>query len=86
MGKTLVIFKITAVNMEKLSEIAQAIRSIKAGEVKDVQRQPIGFGIEVIRTAVLIPEKQDAVLDKVTEELQQIAHVEEVEVESMTLL
>ncbi len=86
MGKTLVIFKITASEMEELESIAKAIPKIKSGEVKDVKRQPIGFGIEVIRAAVLIPEKQDAVLDAVTKELQQIPSVEEVEVESMTLL
>lgn len=86
MGKTLVIFKITASDMEELEKIFQEIPKIKSGEVKDVKRQPIGFGIEVIRAAVLIPEKQDAVLDAVTKELQQIPNVEEVEVESMTLL
>lgn len=86
MGKTLVIFKITTSKMEELDGIAKAIPKIKTGEVKDVQRQPIGFGIEVIRVAVLIPEKQDAVLDAVTKELQQIPFVEEVEAESMTLL
>ncbi len=86
MGKTLVIFKITASEMEELESIANAIPKIKNGEVKDVKRQPIGFGIEVIRAAVLIPEKQDAALDAVTKELQQIPSVEEVEVESMTLL
>lgn len=86
MGKTLVIFKITASDMEKLGQIIQAIPKIKNGEIKDVKRQPIGFGIEVIRAAVLIPEKQDAVLDAVTKELQQIPNVEEVETESMTLL
>jgi translation elongation factor EF-1beta len=86
MGKTLVIFKLTASDMEQLEKIVKAIPKIQIGEVRDVKRQPIGFGIEVIRTAVLIPEKQDAVLDAVTKELQQIAGVEEVEVESMTLL
>lgn len=86
MGKTVVIFKITVSDMEQLDAVTKAIPTISIGEVKDVQRQPIGFGIEVIKTAILIPEKQDVVLDQVTQALKKIPNVEEVEVESMTLL
>ena len=86
MGKTLVIFKITVFSIEKLNQTAEAIRQLKTGEVKDVKREPIGFGIEIIKTAVLIPEKQDNVLDEVTQALKAIPNVSEVEVENMTLL
>lgn len=86
MGKTLVVFKITLDEMDYISEVMASIQKIQKGEVKDIQKFPIGFGIEIIKTAILIPEKQDQVLDEVTQELQQIPHVENVEIETMTLL
>lgn len=86
MGKTLVIYKITVSDMEKLDSVLQAVKEIKSGEVRDTKKEPIGFGIEIIKTAILIPEKQDEVLDSVTNEIRQIPNVENTEIESMTLL
>ncbi len=86
MGKTLIVFKIKCEDMEKLDETVAAIQTIKTGEVKDVKKIPIGFGIQEIKAAVLIPEKQDHILDQVQEELKKLPNVEEIEVEAMTLL
>lgn len=86
MGKTLIVYKISLAEMEHLDAVEKAIPKIRKGEVKDVKRQPIGFGIEVIKAAVLIPEKQDQILDEVTAEIKAIPGVEEIEIESMTLL
>ena len=86
MGKTLVIFKIVVSDMGFIEEVEKSVRDLKTGEVRDVKRTPIGFGIEEIKAAILIPEKQDEVLDNVTAALQKIPHVENVEIESMTLL
>ncbi len=86
MGKTLIVFKITCKDMEKLDETVDHIKKLKSGEVKDVKRIPIGFGIEEIKVAVLIPEKQDQILDQVQEEFKKIPNIESIEVEAMTLL
>ncbi len=86
MGKILVIYKINAKDLDKLDETVKAVKGIKNGEVKDVKREPIGFGVEVIKAAILIPEKDDAILNKVTEEINSLKLVEDAEVELMTLL
>ena len=72
--------------MDFLENVFNAVKQLKTGEVKDVQKIPIGFGIQTIKAAILIPEKQDHVLDEVTDALKKIPNVEDVEVENMTLL
>jgi translation elongation factor EF-1beta len=62
MGKTLIVFKIKCIDMEGLDATIEAVKKIQNGEVKDVKKVPIGFGISEIKAAVLIPEKQDHVL------------------------
>lgn len=86
MGKTIVIYKITVADMDHLEKAFEDVKGLKTCEVKDVQKIPIGFGISIIKAAILIPEKQDHILDEVTETLKKIEHVEDVEVENMTLL
>jgi len=72
--------------MEKISETEEKIRGIKSGVVKDIKREPIGFGIELIKVGVIVNEKEAGAMEKVTKELQDIEGVEEVEQEAMTLL
>ena len=84
--KTLLIIRINAKDMEKLDETVAAVRGIKAGAVKDVLREPIGFGVEVIKAGVLIDSKDDAAMDRVIAEIAALAEVEDAEVEGMTLL
>lgn len=86
MGKTMVIYKITLPDMEKIDGVENAVRGVKSGELKDLKREPIGFGIEVIKAGFLIPEKEEGALEKLTKELQELPDVENVEVEGMTLL
>ena len=86
MGKTLIVFKIKCEDMEQIDSTIEAIRKLKSGDVKDVKKVPIGFGISEIKAAVLIPEKQDQILDQVQDELKKIPNIEEIEVEAMTLL
>lgn len=86
MGKTIVIYKITPKDMEKLEETIEQIKGIKLGEVRDIKKEEIGFGITVVRTAVLIAEKDETVLEKLTAELNALSAVEEARVEAMTLL
>jgi translation elongation factor EF-1beta len=84
--KAFIIYKITPKDMDNISETEKEVRGIKSGIVKDVKREPIGFGIELIKVGVLVNEKETGAMEKVTKELQALSSVEEVEQEAMTLL
>ncbi len=86
MGKTFIIFKVNAKDMENLEQTEKELRACKNGECKDVQRAPIGFGIVVLKAGFIIPEKKDDALDLLTKEIEQLPSVESVEVEGMTLV
>ena len=85
-GKTMVIFKIAPADMEKIAAIEGAVKGIKSGEFKDLKKEPIGFGIEIIKAAFLIPEKEEGALEKLTDELKGLPYVDNVEVAGMTLV
>ena len=86
MGKTLVILKVNPKDMERLEEAEAEIRAIKSGDVKDVKRAGIGFGITVLKVGILIEEKEEGALDRMTNEVEKLSNVESVEVEGMTLV
>ncbi|MBN2067288.1 MAG: hypothetical protein JW744_02375 [Candidatus Diapherotrites archaeon] len=86
MGKTLVIYKINAADMEKLDETIEAIKTVKKGEFRDAKRIPIGFGVEVIKAAFTVPEKNDTIVEELTSELNSLEEVEEAEMQEMTLV
>ena len=86
MGKTMVIYRIKVSDMGKINDAVCAVKDVKNGEVKDVKRVPLGFGIEVIKAGILIEEKKEGALETLTKELNDLPLVEEAEVEGMTLL
>lgn len=86
MGKTLVIYKVNAVDMERLDETIRALKGAKKGEFRDAKRIPIGFGAEFIKAAFTVPEKDDRAIEELTKELNAMELVEEAEMQEMTLL
>jgi translation elongation factor EF-1beta len=86
MGKTFVIFKINARDMENLSKTEEDLRACKNGECRDIRQEPIGFGVIVLKAGFTIPEKDDSALESLTKEIEALDSVESVEVEGMTLL
>lgn len=84
--KTLVILRLNAADMGHLNEAVEEVKGLTSGEVKDVRREPIGFGVEVIKAGVLISEKDENALNRLLAEIQALKSIESVEVEGMTLI
>ena len=84
--KMFVIVKINATDMEKLDELETAIKKIKNGQVKDIKREALGFGIEILKAGIIINEKEEGALEKLKNEIDKIKLVETAEIEGMTLL
>lgn len=84
--KTLLIIKINPKDMENVDATAEAVKTIKTGEVKDVQKVSIGFGAEIVKAGILVNEKEDGAMDAVLEEINNLPDVEDAEIEGMTLL
>ena len=86
MGKTVLIYKINAKDMETLDETIEALKVVKVGEFRDAKRIPIGFGAEFIKAAFTVPEKDDTVVEELTKEINALELVEDAEMVEMTLL
>ena len=86
MGKTVLIYRINAKDMERLDETIDALKTVQKGEFRDAKKIPIGFGIEVIKAAFTVPEKDDNAVEELTKEINAIPLVEDAEMQEMTLL
>jgi len=85
MGTAMVIFKVFT-DPEKLDAVDKALREVKEGTFRDLKREPIGFGIEVIRVGYLIPDKVDGAMEKLESGVRKVPGINEVEVEMVTLI
>lgn len=85
MGNTLVIYKIYPNEVGDEDRIIESVKKITIGEVKDVKKEPIAFGMCVVRVGVLFLEKQEK-LEEFERAVKEIKEVSDVEVEGMTLL
>ena len=81
----MVIFKIKPKDFEQIDEAMEQVKGIKAGIVKDIKKVPLGFGIEIIKAAVLFEEKKEDI-EGATKEICALSLIEDAEVEGMTLL
>ncbi len=84
--KMFVIFKISPKDMDHLDELVEKIKKIKSGQVKDIKREPIGFGIEIIKAGIMVNEKEEGALEKLKNEIDKIDLIENAEIEGMTLI
>ncbi|MCX6801400.1 MAG: hypothetical protein NTZ73_04385 [Candidatus Diapherotrites archaeon] len=85
MGNALVIFKVFA-DPEQLNSVEAELRKIDTDQFRDLKREPIGFGIEVIRVGYIIPDKVDGALEKLENAVRTVKGINEVEVDGVTLL
>ena len=86
MGKTVLIYKVNAKDMDKLDETLESLKSVKKGEFRDATRIPIAFGAEMIKAAFTVPEKDDKAVEELTKEINDLPLVEDAEMQEMTLL
>ncbi|MEW6294734.1 MAG: hypothetical protein AB1467_00360 [Candidatus Diapherotrites archaeon] len=88
MGKLLIIYRIYPEELEdvKLIEasLGEAVKGL--GELKDVKRQPIAFGLELVRAGIVVPDKEEGLTEKIEERIKALKGVNQIEVEGMTLL
>jgi translation elongation factor EF-1beta len=85
MGKVMVVFKVFA-DPEQLDSVDKALRALKEGDFKDLKREPIGFGIEIIRVGYVIPDKVDGAMNNLEEAVKKVPGVNNTEVEMTTLI
>ena len=73
MGKAMVIFKVSP-NPEDIDTVEAAVKAIEIENVKlqDIQREPIAFGIELIKVGFIVPDKTDGIIPAIEEALNKI--------------
>lgn len=85
MGNTLVIYKIYPNEVGEEDKIVESLKKITIAEIKDIKKEPVAFGMFVVRAGVLFQEKQEK-LEEFEKAIRAIKEVSDVEVEGMTLL
>lgn len=81
----MVIFKVFA-DPENLDSVCEKLKNVKEGVFRDLKREPIGFGIELIRVGYVIPDKTDGAMTALEDALAKLEGVNQVEVEVATLI
>jgi len=84
-GDVALVYKVTAEDQENLPSIEAEIKKINCGKLQWVKREPFVFGTELIKAAIVVPDKVDGAVDKVEEYLTKIKGVSNVDLETMTL-
>ena len=76
------LFRSEAGNEDK---VIAGLKQIKIGEIKDIKKEPLAFGMYLVRLGVLFQEKQEK-MEEFEKAIREIKEVSDVEVEGMTLL
>jgi translation elongation factor EF-1beta len=83
MGKAMVLYRIYP---EEGYDLAKLVADIsKVDKVKGVQREPVAFGLEVLKVGALVDDKLDRP-EEVEENLRKVQGVREVEALDVTLI
>ncbi len=85
MGNVLVIFKIFS-DPENVETVEKELSNIKSGKVREVKKEPLGFGIDIIKAGYIIPDKTEGAMEALEEEIRKIDGINQLEVEGITLL
>ena len=85
-SKVMVVFKILPEEPESIDAIEKALHNIKTGKLEDLKKEPLAFGLSTIRAGITIQDKVDGLMEKLEQEIKNIAGVSQVEVEMVTLI
>ena len=86
MGKMFVVFAVYPEDVEDIPHIEKALRELKEGEFREVKKEPVAFGMELIKAAYLLPDKVEGVLEALEGAIKAISGVSNEEVSGMTLI
>jgi len=86
MGEVMIILKVFPEEPGKEDSVVEKLKQLKTGRVVEVKKEPLAFGMFVIRVGIVIPDKEDGRMQAVEEEIMASEGVKEVEVEGTTLL
>ncbi len=86
MGKMFVVFAVYPEGVEDIPHIEKALSELKEGEFREVKKEPVAFGMELIKAAYLLPDKVEGVLEALEGAIRAINGVSNVEVAGMTLI
>jgi translation elongation factor aEF-1 beta len=88
MGDALVVFKIFPEDMELIDSIQEALKNINIEKIsfRGIEKEPIGFGIEVLKVGYIVPDKTDNLMPRLEEEISKINGVSQVEMAGVTLI
>jgi translation elongation factor aEF-1 beta len=89
MSKMVLIYRISPQGTEEIKKIEERLpEKIKGfGELKEIRREPIAFGMEVIKIAVVVEAKgTEGITEKIENEIKKIEGVNSVENTGMNLL
>lgn len=89
MGKMVLIYRIAPEDMEEIKRIENEIKDKvnRLGELRDMKREPIAFGLEAIKIAIVTEAKgTEGITEKIEQALNAIKGVSSVENIGMNLL
>jgi len=83
MGKAMIVYKIYPDEGVDLSELENKIKQLE--KVTEVKREPIAFGLELLKVALVIDDKKEKP-EVYEEELKKIPGIKNMETESINLI
>jgi len=88
MGKMALIVRITPKEDASADEVINSIKNenFEGAELKDIRKEPLAFGIFIVKAMFLLPEKADELTNKIIEKLKVMQNVDNAEIEGMTLV
>jgi len=86
MSEVMVILKIFPTEPGKETEVEKGLRGIKTGKIAEIKKEPLAFGMYVVKVGIILPNKAEGEMTALEEEVKAIPGVNQVEVETTTLL
>ncbi len=86
MGDILLVYEVTLEDQELIDKVEEAIKKITVGQLQEVKRAPFVFGTELLRVAIIVPDKTDGISDAVETFLNSIEGVSSINNVATTLI